>query len=638
MASARSGVVLSLVLWYAGLVFAPHSRGDGLKTELNSNGWFVCEQGATAHLPQTPVPAWPEDGPGDRPKYLVYCRANAMHVVLPSGVLSQVKVFEINPVKEVPNTCGHSLATQRGRNVLHINYACCKLPVQEGSCTLRIVYFSEGQTEIATASCSVSPAPMPSPTTTSAPVWQAPVWQAPVWQAPVWQAPVQPASTPQPTVPPSPTPGIPLPPASVTVLPPSRFPWPSQQHGEVPSPTTTSTPVQQAPVQPASTPQPTVPPSPTPGIPLPPASVTVLPPSRFPWPSQQHGEVPSPTTTSTPVQQAPVQQAPVQQAPVQQAPVQPASTSQPTVPPSPTPGIPLPPASVTVLPPSRIPWPSQQHGCLAGGKLVFAISANTTDPPLNPSSLTVAGQSGCKPAMANKDFAVFKFSVTECGTRTYRIGDTTIYLVEVRAPIRTLDFKYGKITRDHPVRMMIECRYSKVGLRAPAGLATGWTTAGYMVMSTSLPALVRAKGLFGVQLRIAKDKTFSTFLPHYHQPLRVLLGKPVYLEVRLNSPKPEATLLVHYCVAYPRSAKSALVLLYEGCPNPLDSDNIAILHMADLPQNRHQRRFEVNAFQFMDQSTNKYLDEEIYFMCSTEVCMPSQTPCKETCFDMKVCM
>lgn len=55
-----------------------------------------------------------------------------------------------------------------------------------------------------------------------------------------------------------------------------------------------------------------------------------------------------------------------------------------------------------------------------------------------------------------------------------------------------------------------------------------------------------------------------SFSAQTHVPLKVLLGKPLYLEVRLNSPKPEATLLVNYCVAYTRSASNALVLFYEG--------------------------------------------------------------------------
>lgn len=51
--------------------------------------------------------------------------------------------------------------------------------------------------------------------------------------------------------------------------------------------------------------------------------------------------------------------------------------------------------------------------------------------------------------------------------------------------------------------------------------------------------------------------------------------------------------------------------LFFRCPNPLDSGNTSILYMKDLPQNRHQRRFEIKAFQFMDLSTNKYLNEEV---------------------------
>ena len=63
---------------------------------------------------------------------------------------------------------------------------------------------------------------------------------------------------------------------------------------------------------------------------------------------------------------------------------------------------------------------------------------------------------------------------------------------------------------------------------------------------------------------IPTDETYSSYFPNYHQPLRLLLGKPVYLELHLKSPKPDAVILVNYCLAYPRSAKNALVLIYEG--------------------------------------------------------------------------
>ncbi|KAM9494495.1 zona pellucida sperm-binding protein 4 isoform 1-T1 [Clarias gariepinus] len=266
--------------------------------------------------------------------------------------------------------------------------------------------------------------------------------------------------------------------------------------------------------------------------------------------------------------------------------------------------------------------------CTTDGQFVFTVYSNVTTIPVSPRSLIVASKEPCKPILATDEFATFKFSVTECGTKTYNIGDTTIYMAEVRTAIRALNLKYGIITRDHPVRLMVECRYSKISstmMRA---------TAGYMVMSPSMPPSVQSGGLYGVQLRIADDDTFSSFLANGHLPLKVLLGKPLYLEVRLNSPKPEATLIVNYCVAYTRSATNALVLLYEGCPNPgLASVQSSFLHVLDMPQSSHQRRFRVAAFQFMNVTTQKYINEEIYFMCSTEVCMPSETPCRKTCFD-----
>ena len=47
-------------------------------------------------------------------------------------------------------------------------------------------------------------------------------------------------------------------------------------------------------------------------------------------------------------------------------------------------------------------------------------------------------------------------------------------------------------------------------------------------------------------------------------PLRTLLGQPLYLEVRLvNPPDPQLVLLVHYCVAYPRSGTAMWILLYK---------------------------------------------------------------------------
>nr|XP_046219976.1 zona pellucida sperm-binding protein 4-like [Oncorhynchus gorbuscha] len=267
--------------------------------------------------------------------------------------------------------------------------------------------------------------------------------------------------------------------------------------------------------------------------------------------------------------------------------------------------------------------------CTADHQFIFAVHHNLTTFSVTPTKPVVAGKSRCGPVIVTDKFVVFKFSVTECGTRSYEVGNTVIYTAEVQTAVRTLNLKYGIISRDNPRRVMVECRYPKT-----LGTVPSVASVGYMVKSPSVtfPSKVTSKGLFGVELRIAEDKTYTKYLKRHHQPLRLFLGKLVYLEVRLTSPNPEATLLVNYCLAYPRSAKNVLVLIHEGCANPQDP-NVSILKFSNLPQNRHQRRFMVQAFQFMDQQTNKYLDEEIYFMCSTEVCMPTEKTCEERCFD-----
>lgn len=61
------------------------------------------------------------------------------------------------------------------------------------------------------------------------------------------------------------------------------------------------------------------------------------------------------------------------------------------------------------------------------------------------------------------------------------------------------------------------------------------------------------------------DAQYSSYYPQYHRPLQKLLEKPLYMEVRLlNNSDPTLVLLVHYCVAYPRSRNAVWILLYNG--------------------------------------------------------------------------
>ncbi|CAG5885628.1 unnamed protein product, partial [Menidia menidia] len=244
--------------------------------------------------------------------------------------------------------------------------------------------------------------------------------------------------------------------------------------------------------------------------------------------------------------------------------------------------------------------------CTADGHFVFAIRHNSASIPVDPKQLAIPSRPQCKPVIVNDEVAIFKIDRSSCGALSYDIGDSKIYLIEVHTIAKALNLKYGIITRSDPLRFLVECHYSKNGIPQDSAASVS-----YMVKTSasSLPSSITSSDSYGIELKIAKDHTYSSYFPSYHQPLRLLLGQPVYLELSLKSDKPDAVILVNYCLAYPRSAKSAVVLIYEGCANPNDP-NVSILNVIDHPNSRHRKRFIVNAFQFMDQKTNLYLNEE----------------------------
>ncbi|XP_051782163.1 uncharacterized protein LOC114649927 [Erpetoichthys calabaricus] len=263
--------------------------------------------------------------------------------------------------------------------------------------------------------------------------------------------------------------------------------------------------------------------------------------------------------------------------------------------------------------------------CTADGHFVFAVYRTSSKPEVDPGSLYVSSNSSCAPVVCTPDFAIFKFPLTGCGTHKFVIGQTSIYLADVFGQFAKNRQMYGQILRHAPYRYQVECRYSK-GSTASAG---------YMVVNTpTVPSIVSSETM-GVVLRIAKDDSYTTFFPETQVPLRLLLGSQIYLDVTISHPpSPDVVLLVHYCIAYPRSSENVWVLMYNGCPNPLDYGTA--LHLKDHDQQnvpKHSRRFAITTFQFLDAKKENLLDEEIYFMCSTEVCSPEHQRCIEGCFD-----
>lgn len=143
-------------------------------------------------------------------------------------------------------------------------------------------------------------------------------------------------------------------------------------------------------------------------------------------------------------------------------------------------------------------------------------------------------------------------------------------------------------------RFLVECRYSKRG-----GVSVAMTTAEFRVKmdSSPIPSVIFSNGIYAVELRIATgsefvipsqnemyfwtglallninvllpcppptDETYTSYLPTNSMPLERLLGTKVFLELNLISPFTEVVLKVNYCLAFPRSARNALVFIYNG--------------------------------------------------------------------------
>ncbi|KAK0136483.1 Zona pellucida sperm-binding protein 4 [Merluccius polli] len=265
--------------------------------------------------------------------------------------------------------------------------------------------------------------------------------------------------------------------------------------------------------------------------------------------------------------------------------------------------------------------------CTVDKHFVFAIRPDSASVAIDTTSLVIPGHPGCVPVIVDPTVAIYKFPLTDCGSHSYEVGDTMIYMVQVHTMVEVLNLKYGMISRSDAVRFMIECRYPKSGAVGKPLSSVGFQV---KIPTLSFPASVVSQGLFGVELRLAKDRLYSSYYATDSLPLKVLLGAPVYLELNLVAAKAGgAELVVNYCVAFPQNAENALVLVYEGCANPNDV-KVSILSVVGDTTNKKQRRFMVQAFQFMDIQSHQYLDEQIYFMCSTSVCI--EEPCDQGCF------
>ncbi|XP_008282780.1 zona pellucida sperm-binding protein 4-like [Stegastes partitus] len=260
------------------------------------------------------------------------------------------------------------------------------------------------------------------------------------------------------------------------------------------------------------------------------------------------------------------------------------------------------------------------NACSLDGHFVFSVKATDTHPPVDPSSLVIKHQPHCFPVVTTPDTAVFKIGVTECGAKMTAHGDMVTYEVEVG------ELHSRRTTKHSPFSLQVECEYEASDLKHAKDLRS--------LYAVTNPPPVVAQGTIKVQMRIATDASFTSFVAENQLPLTLPLRKPVNVEISIMQPSPDPTLSLRIrdCFAYPVSRHSVWTLLYDGCPNPVDNmrSSIQVDKQGKTDFHSQVRRFDVKTFAFLDPRTGNPSVEEMYFYCWVEICT-NEVECAQRC-------
>ncbi|XP_007436693.1 zona pellucida sperm-binding protein 4-like [Python bivittatus] len=269
--------------------------------------------------------------------------------------------------------------------------------------------------------------------------------------------------------------------------------------------------------------------------------------------------------------------------------------------------------------------------CTPEGSFSLAISRDAVLPPLRLDSLHLRSSRGgrCGPVARNKIFVVFNFPLSACGT-TFKVSGEghRVYENELSADGRVLLSSSGSITQDSNFRLTIHCSYSG-DESLPVSV---------LVASLPPPPAIAQQGPLALEMRIARDETYSSYYVDLDYPVVKLLRDPIHLEVRLLGRRdPALVLLLHECWATPSTnplRKPQWPLLESGCPYRGDNYQTQLVPLwrdLGLPFPSHHQRFIVRTFTLVDMDSQRMLTGPVYFHCSASVCVPSAREQCSTC-------
>uniref|UniRef100_A0A8B9DI18 Zona pellucida sperm-binding protein 4 n=1 Tax=Anser cygnoides TaxID=8845 RepID=A0A8B9DI18_ANSCY len=270
--------------------------------------------------------------------------------------------------------------------------------------------------------------------------------------------------------------------------------------------------------------------------------------------------------------------------------------------------------------------------CTPDGQFSIAVSQDVTLPPVILDSVHLASgpSAGCTPALKNSAFVVYQFPLSACGTTFQVTGDHVVYENELVASRDVKTGSLGSVTRDSTFRLRVRCSYSITGSFIPLS-----------VQVFTLPPLpaVSQPGPLSLELRVASDKSYSSYYMDSDYPLVKALRDPIYVEVRiLQRTDPDLVLVLHHCWATPSinpHQQMQWPVLVDGCPYAGDNYQTQLVPLSiasGLQFPSHYQRFTLYTFTFVDSTSQEMLSGLVYLHCSASVCHRSvQESCTTTC-------
>ncbi|XP_063079889.1 uncharacterized protein LOC134469517 [Engraulis encrasicolus] len=265
-------------------------------------------------------------------------------------------------------------------------------------------------------------------------------------------------------------------------------------------------------------------------------------------------------------------------------------------------------------------FPAHTIECDSNGNIAALAMKLDSVASLNPTQLTLNDPS-CGPVYSDERLAFFYFTADTCGTTRQFEDGMMVYeniaTVKNAQNDKAAATQSDKTTSEPKYRFKFSCVYMVNSSRTLA-----FSTA---AQQSNVPMSSSSVGELRVQIRLAKDVSYSDFYSEGEYPVVRHLSQPLYFEVELlQFQNPDVELVVKDCWATlsgEHKSQPRWDLLVDGCPNPEDPEHV-VFHPV-RPDNRVMfpslfKRFQAKMFSFA-----KHEDDptgQVLFHCNVVIC------------------